>query len=101
MEAMFGGMGPMGPGGMGGMGGMNMGAGMPRRSTRSRPARYDIMKPGTYVGIHGLSVEKHNGKQGRVVEYNDSRGRYMIQIEGEDGTQLALKRSNSQQLVTG
>jgi len=99
-----GGFGAMPPGmSMGGMPGMSMGmGGAPRTRTRARPPeRHDRMKKGTYVSIKGLTgATERNGTQARVVEFDDRRGRYVVEVEGEDST-LALKPSNLTQLVTG
>merc|ERR1719152_92769 len=59
------------------------------------------MQAGTYVRIKGLtSAPERNGTQGRVESYDDARGRYMVQVDGEETT-LALRPANLEQLVTG
>mmetsp|Transcript_44485 Transcript_44485/g.121246 ORF Transcript_44485/g.121246 Transcript_44485/m.121246 type:complete len:347 (+) Transcript_44485:103-1143(+) len=87
-----------------GVGGPGMNMHMPQQQRQQRPRRverYDVMKPGTYVRIKGLSsAAERNGTQGRVESYDDARGRYMVQVEGE-GSTLALRPANLEQLVTG
>jgi curved DNA-binding protein CbpA len=104
---MFGGMGGM-PGGMGGfqsmggmgpggMGGFGPGAGMKRPAPV--PTRLDAVKPGTMVTIHGLQSAAHlNGETATVVDYDQVKDRYVVNVEGES---VALKPTNLQQIVKG
>lgn len=92
----------MGGGGMGGMSGMSgMDMGGPRRTRQRREHRLDAMQPGTPVTIFGLrNAPQHNGDNGRVVDYDPGRGRYVVQIEDDDAT-LSLRPENLQQIVPG
>lgn len=38
-------------------------------------------------GLVSASAAKHNGKSGRVLRYDQQKGRYAVQLEGDDGEQ--------------
>jgi hypothetical protein len=62
-------------------------------------ARHDRLPPGTRVRLKNLKGgAEHNGKHGLLAEYNDSKGRYVVNMEGE-GKNLSLKPANLQQCV--
>mmetsp|Transcript_5429 Transcript_5429/g.14672 ORF Transcript_5429/g.14672 Transcript_5429/m.14672 type:complete len:365 (-) Transcript_5429:318-1412(-) len=85
---MGGGMGPMG--GMGGMSGMG-GAG-PSRPRRQRPSPPHALPIGTSVTIRGLAQAKeHNGKMGKVLRFDEQKGRYDVELAKESGTVLSLR----------
>jgi len=79
---------------MGGMSGMpGMGQGGRQRLSQSRSAMPPHAMPsGTNVAIRGLTkAAQHNGKIGRVVGWDEQKGRYEIEIESET---LALRPGN-------
>jgi hypothetical protein len=81
---------------MGGMGGMPAGFG---GSARQQPKRYDAIPPGTIVSLKGLvSRPDRNGDRGEVLQYDPSKGRYIVQIEDTDET-MSVKPSNLLQHV--
>mmetsp|Transcript_20684 Transcript_20684/g.62360 ORF Transcript_20684/g.62360 Transcript_20684/m.62360 type:complete len:351 (-) Transcript_20684:49-1101(-) len=98
-----------GPGMMGGMPG-NMesmfmgGGGFPggqprRRASRPEPKRFDVLRTGAQVMLHGLvSAADRNDEVGVVERYDDGRGRYQIKVEGDV---LSLKGANLHQLLRG
>lgn len=101
------GMGGMGGGfpGMGGMGGMpgmgGMGGGMPSGMGGGgpRPPQPDVIPDGQRVVVHGLKTAQHNGKLGTIAGFDESKQRYVVQMQ--DGETMALKVSNLQQMVDG
>jgi hypothetical protein len=102
----MGGLGGMGMRGFGmpgmGMPGMGMQGmnGMGRSSTqRQRPARPDVVPPGTKVLVHGLqSAPQHNGKVASIMEFDSGSGRYQVQLNG--GAQIALRPANFTQVTS-
>mmetsp|Transcript_48503 Transcript_48503/g.113538 ORF Transcript_48503/g.113538 Transcript_48503/m.113538 type:complete len:361 (-) Transcript_48503:173-1255(-) len=99
---MFGGMpGMAGMGGMGGMPGMRMGKGGSKGGGRPRgtaPPPPHAMPNGTSVTIRGLQgKQEHNGKTGRIAGWDQEKGRYTVDIDGEDN--IALRPSNLTQRV--
>lgn len=94
----------MGGGGMPGMGGMQqqgMGGfpgGMPGGpQRRPAPPAVDKLPPGTLIMVKGLvSAAHHNGEVGKVAGYDESKRRYVVNLED---TQIALKINNVQQIV--
>mmetsp|Transcript_68598 Transcript_68598/g.127946 ORF Transcript_68598/g.127946 Transcript_68598/m.127946 type:complete len:362 (-) Transcript_68598:111-1196(-) len=97
MPGMGGGM-----GGMGGMPGMRMGKGGSKGGGRPRgaaPPPPHAMPNGTSVLIRGLKgKQEHNGKQGRIAGWDQEKGRYTVDIEGEEN--IALRPSNLTQRVS-
>merc|ERR1712048_1356687 len=78
-----------GMGGMGGMGGMPGMAGRRRRDYKA-PVHYAI-PAGTAVVVRNLAKQQeHNGKTGRVMGFDESKGRYDVQLE-EDSIVLSLR----------
>merc|ERR1711963_1373616 len=63
--------------------GMGVG-GMPKRrrcSARSSPTF--ALPSGTKVVVHGLTgAQQHNGKSGAVLDFDDVRGGYQVEVEG-------------------
>jgi len=55
------------------------------------------------VCLFGLQAgAEHNGKEGKVVGYGETKGRYMVQIgEEDDEVELALRPQNLTQLING
>jgi len=110
MGGMPGGMGGM-PGGMGGfpgmggmggfpgMGGMGGMPGMGGMGGGPRPPQPDVIPDGQKVVIHGLKTAQHNGKLGSIAGFDESKQRYVVQMQ--DGETMALKVSNLQQMVDG
>lgn len=100
---MPGGMGGMGgfPFDMGGMGGMPGMGGMGKGGGKSRPpAPAHAIPAGTAVNIRDLkSAAEHNGKTGKVKGWDDSKGRYEVELES-DGSTLSLKPQNLTQLCS-
>merc|ERR1719502_2297524 len=94
-EMLFGRGGMPGMSGMGGMPGMmggmpGMGGGRPQRRERERP---DVIPGGTAVTVRGLvGAAQHNGKRGKVAQFDDDAGRYVVQLE--DGEALRIKPEN-------
>jgi len=96
----------MGRFGMGGMDGM--GEGHPRargaRRNRSGVTRPDVLPPGTYVQLVGLSDAPKNGTIARVESYDEQARRYVVALEdpNADGTakSFAVKRENLVQVIT-
>ena len=86
-------------GGMGGMGSMGSMGGMRRsRSGRQQPQRFDTIPNGTNVKLYGLqSAAQNNGRSGKVVGYDGSKDRYLVELD--NGETLALRGSNIQQIV--
>lgn len=78
-----------------GGGGMPAGFGMRPQQRRAPPAkRYDAIPTGTIVSLKGLvSKPEKNGDQGRIVQYDPSSGRYVVQLEDTEET-LKVKPSN-------
>mmetsp|Transcript_29949 Transcript_29949/g.44389 ORF Transcript_29949/g.44389 Transcript_29949/m.44389 type:complete len:182 (-) Transcript_29949:250-795(-) len=73
--------------------------GMGRRRERA-PEPGELPK-GQQVRIHGLkSAATHNSKIARVTKYDPSKGRYTVELVGEDNS-LSVKRENLQQIVSG
>jgi curved DNA-binding protein CbpA len=107
MGNLPGGLGGLFFGGMPGMQGMQMGGmpgmgGMGRGNASKRPHsenRCDQVPPGTPVVLSGLSKEELNGQDGSVLGFDESRGRYQVQLE--DGETVAVKPENFHQLVAG
>jgi len=97
--AMMGGMGGMrGLGGMGGMGGKGGGMGGGRRS-RAAPEQPSVLPAGTPVCVHSLrGAAQHNGKAGKVEEYDPTSDRYLVNLA--DGEVLRIKLDNLVQQVT-
>ena len=63
-----------------------------------------ILKSGQPVKITGLKTEKgkkFNQLQGRIKKYNEKRGRYEIEIIGEEGFSLLIKRENLDAIISG
>merc|ERR1712060_552886 len=84
---LLGGMSGMGD--MGGMGGMPGMAGRRRRDYKA-PVHYAI-PAGTAVVVRNLAKQQeHNGKTGRVMGFDESKGRYDVQLE-EDSIVLSLR----------
>jgi len=102
---MPGGMGGM-PGGMGGlfgeMGGMpGMMGGMKGRGKGSRgpaPTPPYAMPNGTTVVVRDLAkAQEHNGKTGKIMGWDQTKGRYEVELEGD--TTLSLRPANLTQQV--
>lgn len=102
-----GGMPSMGgmPGGIGGMpGGMSFGGGAGSRggmpgiggkggAPRPKPTPAYAMPNGSQVVIRGLAkAPEHNSKQGRIGSFDQEKGRYEVELEGD--TTLSLRPSN-------
>merc|ERR1712187_18640 len=67
-------------GGMGGMHGMGGKPGMAGRSRRKPPLPYTI-PAGTPIAVRNLAKQpEHNGKTGRVVRFDASKGRYDVEL---------------------
>mmetsp|Transcript_2672 Transcript_2672/g.3815 ORF Transcript_2672/g.3815 Transcript_2672/m.3815 type:complete len:233 (+) Transcript_2672:2-700(+) len=100
MNSGMGGMGGV-HGGMGGMGGLDPrfgGMGGFQQPRRSAPTPSQL-KDGTIVLIQGLVKQKqHNGSFGQITQYDPSRQRYVVQLDGDDQV-LSLKIENLQQIV--
>lgn len=70
-----------------------------QRQQRQHRDRVGILKSGTAVYIHSLNgAKQHNGRIGKVKFYDDSKGRYTVDVGLESGP-LALRSSNIQQLI--
>lgn len=99
MRGSMGGMDPfasMFSGGMGGMPGMNMNN---MRQSPPQPKSYDTIPNGTVVSLKNLiSQPERNGDQGKILQYNPSKQRYIIFFEDSDET-IAVKASNLLQHV--
>ena len=99
MGGMPGGM----PGGMGAGGGFGPN-GMPTGPGRSPasapyPDRPDVIPKGARVRLRNLTAAAHqNGKDGTIQNYDASRARYQVAING-DGETLSIKGANLLQLV--
>lgn len=57
----------------------------------------DAVKSGLTWGLQ-VSQPEHNGDTGRIVDFDDAKGRYSVK-EDESGEILALKPTNVQQIV--
>jgi len=73
------------------------------RRGRTQP-QFGIIPEGTPVVIHGLqSSPQYNARQGKVLNYDSSTGRYAVNLLNENqedsGTSIALKPSNFTQIV--
>jgi len=93
---MPGGMGgfPFDMAGMGGMGGMGKGGGKSRP-----PAPAHSIPVGTAVNVRGLkSAAEHNGKTGKIKGWDDSKGRYEVELESD--STLSLKPQNLTQMCS-
>eukprot|EP00930_Biecheleria_cincta_P087939 TRINITY_DN77178_c0_g1_i1.p1 TRINITY_DN77178_c0_g1~~TRINITY_DN77178_c0_g1_i1.p1 ORF type:complete len:330 (-),score=60.37 TRINITY_DN77178_c0_g1_i1:7-996(-) len=97
-----------GPGGqritiqMGGGGGG--GARRPPKPPRDSDTGPHVIPTNKRVCLHGLQgAAEHNGKEGTVLGYGESKGRYTIQLDGpeDEELELALKPQNVTQLVQG
>jgi curved DNA-binding protein CbpA len=90
-------------GGMDGMGGMGGMGGMPgmsgyrtgsRNGNRNRPPPPYVILPGATVVVRNLAKQpEHNGKTGRILRFDDSRGRYDVEL-AEGSAVLALRPQN-------
>jgi len=70
-----------------------------QQQQRQHRDRIGILKSGTAVYIHSLTgAMQHNGRIGKVKFYDDSKGRYTVDVGLESGP-LALRPSNIQQLI--
>ncbi len=84
--------------GMGGMPGMSMNMNNMRQSP-PQPKSYDTIPNGTVVSLKNLiSQPDRNGDQGKILQYNPSKQRYIIFFEDSDET-IAVKASNLLQHV--
>jgi len=91
LGGLLGGMGGMdGMGGMGGIGGI---PGMSNGSRHRPPPPYVIL-PGTTVVVRNLAKQReHNGKTGRILRFDESKGRYDVELV-EGSAVLALRAQN-------
>lgn len=92
----LGGMGGM-PGmmpGMGGMGGMGKGFGKGAPPKKAAPPPAYAMPSSTEVVVRDLKAQEHNGKRGRISGWDGAKGRYEVEIIGEDNQTLSLKPAN-------
>ena len=98
----MGGGNPFGGGGMrfshGGMPG-GFSGGMPKTKpstfySRQRGSVYNVIPEGTLVTLQNLVSASHlNGDRGNIKDYNESSGRYVVQLEDSDET-MSVKPSN-------
>jgi len=80
------------------MGGMPGGMGGGGKRSRRAAERPDVLPSGTEVRVRGLQgAPQHNGKAGRVEDYDESTGRYTVQLS--DGDVLRIKHTNLLQTV--
>merc|ERR1719310_2025561 len=94
-------LGGMGGGlfGVGGMGGMPAMSGQGGRTggyngDRHRPPPPYVILPGTTVVVRNLAKQpEHNGKTGRITRFDESKGRYDVEL-GEGSAVLALRPQN-------
>mmetsp|Transcript_26587 Transcript_26587/g.70192 ORF Transcript_26587/g.70192 Transcript_26587/m.70192 type:complete len:357 (-) Transcript_26587:211-1281(-) len=98
MPGLFGGMegfpGMMG-GGMGGMPGKGGGRG----SRAPAPTPPHAMPNGTTVMVRDLSkAQEHNGKTGKIAGWDQTKGRYEVELDGD--TTLSLRPANLTQQVS-
>lgn len=64
-----------------------------RRASRSGPSQTGVLRGGTAVVVHGLTkAEAHNGKAGKVIDFDEARGRYQVALEA--GTSIWVKPDN-------
>jgi len=98
MGGLFGGMNGF-PGMMGGgMGGMP-GKGGGRGSRAPAPTPPHAMSNGTAVVVRDLAkAQEHNDKIGKITGWDQTKGRYEVEVEGE--TTLSLRPSNLTQQVS-
>jgi len=99
MGGPFGGMqfGGMPQGMMGGMGPMGKGGG--RGSRQAPPAPPYTLPASTGVVIKGLKgAPEHNGKSGKIQSWDESKGRYEVDIDGD--APLSLKPVNLTQVCS-
>merc|ERR1719230_2426857 len=87
-----------GTGGMGGMPGMSDFMSGYRTSSRNgnrhRPAPPYVILPGTTVVVRNLAKQpEHNGKTGHILRFDDSKGRYDVEL-AEESAVLALRPQN-------
>jgi len=89
-------------GGMGGgmsAGGMR-GGGMRMRGGAHSPSRVDVLAPGTVVRLDGLNSAAHNGKVGTVESYDTAKDRYVVRLQHDRSSTLAVRPANCVQVVT-
>lgn len=87
-------------GGMGGMGGMMMGKGG-KGGGRGRPPPppQHAMPIGTAVVARDLTkAPEHNGKTGKIAGFDQAKGRYEVELEGD--VTMAMKPTNLTQQCT-
>lgn len=92
MPGMMGGM-PGMMGGMPGMPGMGMGGRGGGGGRRRQPEQPHIINAGSKIIVRGLQgAAQHNGKHGKVAEYDGGSGRYVVELD--DGETLRIKHEN-------
>eukprot|EP00929_Paragymnodinium_shiwhaense_P024422 TRINITY_DN1502_c0_g2_i1.p1 TRINITY_DN1502_c0_g2~~TRINITY_DN1502_c0_g2_i1.p1 ORF type:complete len:354 (+),score=99.57 TRINITY_DN1502_c0_g2_i1:157-1218(+) len=102
MNGMPGGMGGFDFGGLGGMPGMgkSMGKGMGRSPPRGPPPAH-AMPAGTEVVVRDLSkAQEHNGKRGKIRDWDASKKRYNVELADGDGQTLSLRPANLTQVCS-
>ena len=103
-----GGMGGFDPFGGGGMGGSPMGGSLPPFGGTGEeppppPPTPGLISNGANVQLAGLSANGGalNGSAGTVEAFDDSSGRYTVQISGRGGDKVALRPANLMQMIRG
>ena len=65
-----------------------------------QPTRHDILQSGTRVIVQHVRTQPElNGKVGRVVKFDDAKGRYNVKLEDQNDRVLALKPQNVIQMI--
>ena len=65
-----------------------------------QPTRHDILQSGTRVMVQNVVAKPElNGKVGRVVKFDDAKGRYNVKLEDQDYRAVALKPQNVVQMI--
>uniref|UniRef100_A0A7S4A927 J domain-containing protein n=1 Tax=Pseudo-nitzschia australis TaxID=44445 RepID=A0A7S4A927_9STRA len=84
---------------MGGHGMGRPGFGSSSQRRQPQPKRYDAIPEGTIVSLKGLvNKPEKNGDRGKVLQYDSSRGRYIVELEDTDET-IRVQQSNLLQHV--
>jgi len=69
-----------------------------RNSARSKEPPCDVLPPDTSIKLTGLSNTAYNGMHGVIRGWDESKQRY--QCELQDGSNLAVRRTNLRQVVS-
>lgn len=74
-----------------------------RQNTESGQERADLFPSGAVVMVVGLrSKPELNGRRGKVLSFDQSKGRYIVRLDGcKEGEQTSLAATSVQQIVVG